>query len=524
MSPLLGGLELLMDPSSLLALILGLLVGFAVGLLPGFSSANAAAIALPLTVTLPVEQALMMMIAIYSGSFFAGSVPAILLNVPGEAGSAVTALDGYPLARQGKANMAIGIARLASTIGGVLSMIVVIVVMQPLSSLALSFTAREMTLVVAFGVLLIGGLVASSPGKGLLTAAMGMLIATMAASPVTAEVRFNTGFVELFEGVPLVPILIGLFGFAQLFHLVAEKGLLDDQGPGPQTGLVQTSGVRGFLQDMRLDVHAGIRETLQFPRTLVRSTFIGLVVGIIPGAGGAVGNFLSWSAARRASKDPSAFGKGAPEGVVASEAGDNAVSSGTLVPLITLGIPGSATSAVMLGALVLHGIPPGPRVLADYSVEIYAVLFGALLASILILPLGILLSAPFTAIMRVPTSILVPLILFLSTAGVFADRNQMFDVWLGLIFGIVGFFMIRYDYPIIPMVVGFILGPMGEEFLMRSLKLGDNSFGYFFQSKVAVVLWVMLIGVIVAAALRSRGSRGKVGKSYADPRFTSEGL
>jgi putative tricarboxylic transport membrane protein len=227
-----------------------------------------------------------------------------------------------------------------------------------------------------------------------------------------------------------------------------------------------------------------------------------MLIGIAPGGGTSVGSFLGWSMARRASKDPSSFGKGNPEGVVACETADNAVTGGTLVPTLALGIPGSASAAIMLAALVMHGITPGPRVLTDYAPEAYSVLLGVLLASALILPLGVLLAAPMTLITKVSPKVLVPLLLVVSSAGVFATRNQMFDVALALVFGVLGYVMLKFGIPVIPMVLGLILGPLGERYLMRSLELGRYEVSYFFESPLAIGLWVLLLGVVVASIVK----------------------
>ena len=499
---ILAGLDLLLSPGALIYLVVGLVAGFVTGVLPGFGSSNATAVALSLSLALPVEQALVLMISIYAGSTYGGSVPAILLNVPGEAGSAATAMDGYPLAQQGKGAMAIGVARLASALGGVISMVIVLAIIAPLSQAALLFGAREMLLVVAFGVVIVAGVVADSPGKGMLSATMGLLLAAMSASPTTGQARFTLGMIELYEGVPIVPALIGLFGFSQMFELAASRSLFTQGGSISTTTTPKGSGLRGFVRRSGEEVGQGFAETLQYPRTIVRSSLLGMIIGVIPGMGASVGNFVGWAAARRASKNPELFGKGAPEGVIGSEAADNGVASGTLVPMLTLGIPGSGTGAVMIAALILHGVAPGPRVMVEFEAEAYAVLLGALVASILILPLGILLAAPITGITRVTPQILVPLILVISAAGVYASRGLMFDVWMTFVFGLLGYAMTRYEYPLVPMVLGLVLGPIGEQYLMRALLLGRGQLSYFFGSPTAIVLWILLVALIVVTVLR----------------------
>jgi putative tricarboxylic transport membrane protein len=497
---ILSGLELLMQPAALLWMTAGLVAGFVVGVLPGFQSANATAIALPFSLFIPVEQALLLMVGIYCGAAFAGGVPAILVNVPGTASAAATALDGYPMRLQGRAAEAIGIARMASTLGGVISMVIILGLMGPLAGLALNFGAREMVLVVAFGILIIGGLVNESPLKGIFSAVLGMLIAAMSASPVSGASRFTMGFIELYEGIPIVPALIGLFAFTQMILLSGQSAMEIPRLQGLDSADTShgATGVRRLFRETT----AGMRTTFRYPRTILRSSIVGMLIGIAPGGGTSVGSFLGWTMARRVSKDPSSFGKGNPEGVVACETADNAVTGGTLVPTLALGIPGSASAAIMLAALVMHGITPGPRVLTDYAPEAYSVLLGVLLASALILPLGILLAAPMTLITKASPKVLVPLLLVVSVAGVFATRNQMFDVGLALVFGVLGYVMLKFGIPVIPMVLGLILGPLGERYLLRSLELGRYEVSYFFESPLAIGLWVLLLGVVVASIVK----------------------
>jgi putative tricarboxylic transport membrane protein len=504
---MLSGLGLLMQPAALMWMTVGLVAGFVVGVLPGFQSANATAIALPFSLFIPVEQALLLMVGIYCGAAFAGGVPAILVNVPGTASAAATALDGYPMRLQGRAAEAIGIARMASTLGGVISMVIILGIMGPLADLALNFGAREMVLVVAFGILIIGGLVNESPLKGIFSAVLGMLIAAMSASPVSGASRFTMGFIELYEGIPIVPALIGLFAFTQMILLSGQSAmevprLQDLDAADTSHGSADASRRSSGLRQLFAETTAGMQTTFKYPKTILRSSIVGMLIGIAPGGGTSVGSFLGWTMARRASKDPSSFGKGNPEGVVACETADNAVTGGTLVPTLALGIPGSASAAIMLAALVMHGITPGPRVMTDYAPEAYSVLLGVLLASALILPVGILLAAPMTLITRASPKVLVPCLLVVSVAGVFATRNQMFDVALALAFGILGYVMLKFGIPVIPMVLGLILGPLGERYLMRSLELGRYKASYFFESPLAIGLWVILLGVAVLSIIK----------------------
>jgi putative tricarboxylic transport membrane protein len=498
-----SGLELLLQPAPLLFLLLGVTVGFVVGVLPGLSTSNTAALLLPFSIGLPLESSLVLIVSIYAGAAFGGAVPAILLNVPGETGSAVTAIDGYPMAQRGEGGFAIGIARTASVLGGVLSGLVVLLLLSPLGDLALQFGAREMFVVILLGFVVASSIMGSSVRKGLLAGALGLLIATVGASPLTAQNRFTFDVVDLYEGVPFIPALIGAFAVSEMLLLVgaARAGRARDGAPG-------LGGVKQQLSDAL----RGVRTTVAHPVAVVRASVIGMFLGVIPGIGTSIANFVSYGFAKRQSKRPEEFGKGSHQGVIASESCDNAVTCAALVPTMTLGIPGSATMAVILAAFYLQGVQPGPRVLVTNTAEVYAVVLALLLASLLILPLGILLAGPLTMISRVPTAYLVPGVLFVSLAGAFATRFSLFDVGLTIAFGVLALLMRLHGYPVIPLVLGLILGPLAEEYLLRALALGRGDVGYFFDSTVANVLWGVLVAMaayLLVSARKRRAGRSK---------------
>ncbi|MPZ60938.1 MAG: hypothetical protein GEU93_06515 [Propionibacteriales bacterium] len=496
------GLDLLLGLQPLTYLVFGVLMGFIAGVLPGFSGSNAAAIVLSFSIGLSLESALLLMAGIYAGASFAGSVPAILMNVPGTAGAAATALDGYPLANErGRPGFAIGLARMASAIGGVFGAVVVLVLIGPMSALALSFGARELFVVALAGLAIISVVVGPDVPKGLASGLLGLLIAAMSANTITAQPRFTFGFVELFESIPFIPALIGLFAISEMLLLSRRHRLVDgDQGRQKPAGTIRSPESRG-------EIWAGVATPFRYPATLLRSSSLGLLFGIIPGVGSAVANFVSYGLAKRASTTPEEFGRGTPEGVVASESSDNALTAGTLVPTMTLGIPGSGTAAVMLAALLLHGVQPGPTVMTSHAAEVYAVILGLLVASIIILPLGLLFTAPLMYVTRLQPDVLVPVVLVVSLAGAFAVRNSMFDVMVALVFGFVGFALRLAGYPVVPMVLGLILGPIAESNLLRALRLGQGDVGYLFGSATAVLLWSILVGAIVYGVVKTYQNR-----------------
>lgn len=493
MEPILEGLRLVVEPLLLLALFGGVVAGFIVGVLPGLSTSNTAAILLPFTLTVPVEVGLVLIVSIYAGAAYGGAIPAILLNIPGEAGSAATALDGYPMTRQGRAAEALGIARMASVIGGAIGAGAAILMIGPLADYALRFGPAEMFLVAVLGLTMVGAVVGDNPSKGLFAALLGMLIAAMAADPFTGQARFTMGFLQLYEEVPFVPALIGLFAFTEMLLLARHAG------QNEQLGGVSTAGVSLGLRA----VADGVRTTLRQPVNVLRSSFIGLGLGIIPGIGTAISNFVAYGQARSRSKHPELFGKGSPEGVVASEACDNAVTGGAMVPMLALGIPGSATTAVLLAALYLQGIQPGPQVLRNFPAESYALLIALFVANLLILPLGVLLAGPMILITRVKIEILVPIVLVVCVVGTYAFRNSLFDVGLAFVFGLLGILMRSRGFPVVPLVLGLILGPIAEENFIRSLQLGRYRASFFVSSTISKILVLFLLLIVVGAARRA---------------------
>jgi len=510
-----AGAEVLFQPGPILWLVFGMVVGFIAGAIPGVGAANAAALVLPFAVGLPTESSLILIGGLYAGCLFAGSIPAILVNAPGEAGSAATALDGHPMALAGQAERAIGIARMSSAMGGLISGTVVLLVIGPLGAIALKFGAREVFVVALFGIAVIAIVIGDSVRKGLISALVGLLIAAMAANPYTGQPRFTMGFIELYSEIPFVPAVIGIFGLAEM--LIIASGRPTDRHS--RAAAARTAARRTPAQRMAAalsEAIAGVIATLRYPVTIVRSSLLGLLIGIVPGMGTAAANFVSYGIAKQFSRRSQEFGKGAPEGIVASEACDNAVASGTLIPTLTLGIPGSATAAIVLAALYLHGLRPGPQLMADEPALVYALVWAAIVASVLILPLGLLLAAPLGLVTRVRAPYLVPSVILLCLVGTYSVRNSIFDVGLMLAFGVLGFLMRRRHYPIVPLVLGLVLGPIAEENLLRGLQLGRYEAGYFIDSPMAKGLWLgfaalLVCGVAKGMRRRRRARAGATG-------------
>lgn len=497
---IISGLLLSITPMSLLLICMGLVLGFAVGVLPGFSSPNAAAIMLPFSLALAPHDALILFAAIYAGSTFAGAVPAILLNIPGTAGAAATTLDGRPLALAGKADYAIGIARTASAFGGVAGLAITIALIGPMSFLALRVGPPELFLIALFGLSVIASVVGKDVWKGLAAGLLGMLIASMSADPMAAQGRMTFGILELYQNVPIVAAVIGIFAFSEMFMMAGTRARTAlSSSPEERRRFLS----RAFSLESMLVVWSGVVATVTKPFQVLRAAIVGVFLGAIPGVGASVANFVSYGIAKRQSKTPETYGQGNPEGVIASESCDSALAGGTMIPTLTLGIPGNATTAVMLAALYLHGIAPGPQVMAQNAPIAYAVLWALLISSFLILPIGILLASPLTAILAVRREILVPIIVVVSVIGAFAVRNSMVDVYIAVAFGFLGVALRMSGFPIIPVILGLILGPMAEGAFVRSLMLGRSDISIFWSSTLSQVFIAALAGIILLNIVRS---------------------
>lgn len=491
MDVLLPALGNVLTPMALLTLFLGTLAGMTIGSLPGLSSTMGVALCIPITFSMPPELALILLGAVYVSSVYGGSVTAILLRTPGTDASIATALDGYPLAEAGRGGEALGMATLASLFGGLFSVVVLIAIAPPLSTVALAFGPQEYTVLAIFGLVTIVGVASDRPLKGVLSAAVGLVLASVGLDAFTGMQRFTFGYSELFDGVPLLPVLIGLFSVSQAFNLCVPEG------GGVLTGKGQP------LKGRRLPLWHDIRRCL---RTLLRSSVIGSVVGILPGAGTSIASFISYNEARRHSPTPERFGKGELEGVAASESANNAVTGGTLIPTLTLGIPGNAVTAVFVGGLTIHGMIPGPSLFTQHAETTYTLILSLFLANILFAVIGLWLCRYLVVVTKVPGAVLGPMILVFSVIGTYALRNEVFDVWLAVAFGVVGFFMERWRYPAAPLVIALILGPILEVNFRRSMQISHWDLTTFFTRPLSLTL-CLLVALALAYPLWTQWRR-----------------
>lgn len=464
--------------SNLWLIVLGVLVGILVGAIPGFSAANTLIMLLPLTISMEIHSALFFMAAVYAGANSGGSVPAILVQTPGTGGSVATTFDGYPMAQKGLAQQALVIALVASSIGGSFASVIALFATPFLANFALQFKNVEMFIVILFGIVLIAQISGKNLAKGLIAGFFGLLLGAVGFDQMWDIPRGTFGVLELYEGMPKLAALIGMFAISECMFMVNKKSI---------------TGKSEMIKTSWEGTKEGILMTVRDRVGLIRSAIIGLLVGILPGAGASIGSMVSYQQARNFSKHPERFGTGIPEGVVASEAANSSVTAGALIPLFTLGIPGSTTTMVMLVVLQAHGLPIGPRLFETAAPLAYSVLLAMLVGSLLMGVIGIPITYKLSKITVIPTSILAPVIVSITVVGAFVGRGYYVDILIAFIFGCIGYLMKKTGYPPHATVLGLILGPMAEGYFLRAMRISGNSITTFFSSPIAVVLWILLL-------------------------------
>ena len=457
------------------------LVGVIIGALPGLTATMGVALMTTLTIKLPSNQALLILICTYVGAIYGGSRSAILLNIPGTPASAASCLDGYALARQGHAGRAMGIATTGSVLGTLIGMFFLALFTPLLGDLALKFGAYEFFWLAVFGVIISATLTGGDALKGWICGFAGLFIATIGQDGIHAFERFSFDNRDLAGGISLVPALVGAFGFAEI--LVAMKA----RRPVPEINPFDT-------------VIPKLKDVFQYWRTILRSGIIGTFIGIVPGVGEDVAAWTSYAAAKRASKEKEKFGKGSIEGLMAAETGDNACVPGAIIPVLTLQIPGSAPAAVLMAAMLIHGVKPGPMIMLESPQFVYDVVAMMLLATIGILIYGLVLTKLLVKVLRVPTTIIVSMIFVLCVVGTYALSSRLFDVWTMLLFGVLGYVLRQYTFPVAPLVLGIVLGDLMEKSLRRGLVLSDGDLSPFFTRPIAGSIFAMIAIVLLMRA------------------------
>jgi putative tricarboxylic transport membrane protein len=461
------------------------LAGVVIGALPGLTATMGVALMTTLTLKMPSNQALLVLVCTYVGAIYGGSRSAILLNIPGTPASAAACLDGYALARQGRAGYAMGVATTGSVLGTLIGMFFLALFTPLLGNVALQFGAYEFFWLAAFGVVISGNLTGDDPLKGWMAGFLGLFLATVGQEGVYAFERFTFATRELAGGLSLVPALVGAFGFAELLMAMRERR--------PPVRLDPVDSVIPRFGDV-----------WKYRRTIVRSGCIGTFIGIIPGVGEDSAAWTSYAAAKRASKEKERFGKGSVEGLMAAETGDNACVPGAMIPVLTLQVPGSAPAAVLMAAMLIHGVRPGPLIMVEAPQFVYDVITMMLFASIGILIYGLTLTRFLVQILRARYQVIVPIIFVLCTVGAFAIAARLFDVWVMLGFGLLGYALRLANYPMAPLVLGLVLGDLLEKSLRRGLVLSDGDVTPFFTRPISVALIALILLVVLSRFVRWR--------------------
>ncbi len=479
---LMQGFATALQPMNLLFALVGCLIGTMVGVLPGIGPSAATAILIPVTFVLEPTPAIIMLAAIYYGAMYGGTITSVLINTPGEAASAVTCLDGYQLARKGRAGVALAISAIGSFFGGIVAVAALVLVAIPLSTLALRFGPPEFFALMLIGLTMVTGLAGRSMIRALMSAVIGLLVAMVGLDPVQGAPRLTFGITELLGGFNIVPVVMGLFGISEI--------LLNVETPARQILEEKMSSLIPTREDMRRSV---------WP--ILRGTGIGLFLGLVPGMGTMVPTFVSYTVEKRVSKTPEKFGTGMIEGVAGPETANNAYANGAIIPLFTLGIPASPTLAILMGGLMMNGLLPGPLLFQEHSDFVWAVIASFVIGNLMLLVLNLPLIPMWAAVLKIPYSILFALILGFAVVGAYSVDGSVFGIGVMLAFGVLGYFFKKLDIPLAPFALTLILGPMMEKALRQSLEMSGGLLSIFFTRPLAATLLaVAVIALIVNTA------------------------
>ena len=503
-SNLVAALKLVLTPQSLVVIPLGIVMGQILGAIPGLTGMMAIALLMPMTYYMDPVPSLLLLIAISKGALFGGALPSILINTPGTPAAAATAIDGYQLALKGKSMKAAKMALYASVSADTFSDIVLLFVAPPLASLALKFGPPEYASLIVFSFTIIAAVSGTSILKGVIAALIGVIIACIGVDPIAGIPRFMFGRVELYEGVPLLPMMIGIFALSEAFTQFGKKSL--------------RSATETFLPISHDpdDNRVTRGEFKRSAKHILRASVIGTFLGAVPGIGPTISAFVSYSEAQRTSPNRAEFGHGAIEGVAAAEAGNSAVSGANLIPLLSLGVPGDATAAVLLGAFMVHGISPGPMLFQKHATIMYAFFLGLILCNLANLVFGHVLIHVSRRICTFRKALVLPVIVTLCCVGAYAVNSSMFDVKLMFAFGLLGYIMTRMRLPIAPLVIGFVLQPLAESSIRQTLIISGGRVAPFFTRPISILFMILTVLSVVFAVVRSR-------QKTQDPRLVEEG-
>lgn len=474
----------------------GVLIGTAVGVLPGIGPMSGVALLIPVTASmtggLPPEQAatsaIILLAGVYYGAMYGGSTTSILLNTPGESSSVVTTLDGYQMAKNGRAGSALSIAAIGSFFAGIVTLIALILLAKPLSSVAIKFGPAEYFSLMLLGIAAVSGLAGKSVTKALIMTITGLLLATIGVDNVSGVARFTFDFPWLYQGIEFLTIAVGLFALGEVFKTILEKEEEDAE-------IAKINNI--FPSKDELKESAG---------PIARGSFLGFFIGILPGAGATLASFFSYIMEKKISKNPSKFGKGAIAGVAAPESANNAASGGAMIPLLTLGIPGSGTTAILMGALMMYNIQPGPLLFEDHPQVAWGLIASMFIGNVMLLALNMPLVKVFAKIIQTPKKYLIPIIVAISIFGVYAVQVSVYDLLLLLACGVLGYFLTKNDYPIAPLVLGLVLGPMIENNMRRALTISNGDYSIFFSRPLSISFLILTaLWLLIPVLMKKRG-------------------
>lgn len=491
---LLHGFSIALTPENLLFVFIGVLAGTIIGILPGLGPMSAIALMIPIAYGMDPTSAIIMLAGVYYGAIFGGSTSSILLNAPGVAGTVATSFDGYPMALQGKAGKALAIAAISSFVGGTVGVIGLMAIAPSLAAFAVSFGPVEYFALMVLGLTAVVSLGGRNLVKGLISAVVGVMIALVGIDSQTAIVRYTFDLPELYEGVEFLIVALGVFALAEVLVMLNRRG---------------GGGARGGVTSLRLSG----RELGRIAPPTLRSSVLGFFTGVLPGAGATVASFLSYSMEKKLARDGATFGKGNPKGVAAPEAANNAAAVGSFVPLMTLGVPGSGTTAILLGALLVLGVQPGPMMLTDNPDMFWGVVASMYVGSVVLLVLNLPLIPVFAKVLNTPKAVLVPLVVVFCVVGVYGLSFSVFDLGLLAAFGAIGFLMRRNDFPAAPLILGLILGGLMETNMRRALQISGGDWSVFVSGPISAALLALAALSLAPALVRTLRERVGAGRA-----------
>ncbi|OOR90391.1 tripartite tricarboxylate transporter permease [Moraxella bovis] len=483
---LMQGFAVATTPQNLIIALVGAFIGTIVGMLPGLGPINGVAILLPIAYAmgLPPESALILLAAVYLGCEYGGRISAILLNVPGDAAAIMSTLDGYPLAKQGKAGIALSLSALSSFIGSMIAITGVVLFAPLLANWAISFGPAEYFALMVFALTCLSGLVGDAPLKTGIAAVIGLLLATVGVDAVTGVYRFTFGLVNLSDGIAFTTIVIGFFSVSEILIMLEKTSV-------GQKALEQ--GKRGMVN---------VKEFMSAVGAIVRSGLTGFVVGVLPGAGATIASAMTYSNERKIAGESGKFGEGDLRGIAAPEAANNASACGSFIPMLTLGVPGSGTTAVMMGALTLYNITPGPQLFAEQPDIVWGLIASLFIGNVILLALNLPLVKFFAKLLDIPNYILIPAIAAVSFVGVYSIHSTTFDLMLMIGLGIFGYFLRKLNFPLSALILGYVLGHLMESNLRRALSISQGDLDILWQSGISMTLWVLAIIMVILPIYR----------------------